>query len=47
MKKGIMWIANALIDDLLFCDDGDFVDEVIARIASADHFEIEEREEEA
>lgn len=46
MRKGIMWMANALIDDLLLCDDGDFVDEVIARIASADHFEIETQEEE-
>lgn len=39
MREQIMRAANAIINALMCCADGDFVDEVIARIASADPFE--------
>ena len=43
-KENIKRAANAIINALLCCDDAEFVDEVIARIATADHFEIETKD---
>lgn len=42
MEKYIKQIANELITELLNCDDGDFVDEVIARVAMAEPFDLDE-----
>ena len=40
-KKEIVALANALIEQLKFCDDIDFVDLVLGAVASADYIYYE------
>lgn len=45
-KKRIVDLANELIEELLSCDDIDFVDLVIGAVASADYLDYEETADE-
>ena len=42
MKADIMRLANELCEALEFCDDGDFVDDVIYRVSCNEPFDESE-----